>query len=148
MIDTVTIDPKNLAGDMSKLGRLIRYLAGFGKILTIKISDKSETRRDKQNRLLWRWHGELANHIKEHVGEIHDTEDIHDHVAGKLLPKRVSTFNGEPEIKRTQTSKLKVKPFADFLTTYEMWANDVYSCIFSQPDDLYWSAVMKDLEKK
>ena len=90
------------------------------------------------------WHGELAKHIEIHMGEIYDSEDLHDHVAGKLLPKRVVMIFGEPEIKRTETSKMKVKEFADFLTRYEMWAASKYECYFTQPIDCYFDAVMKD----
>lgn len=142
MKQTITINPNSLNVDMHRTGRRIRTLMDeIQKPVTITISDKQETRRDKQNRLLWKWHGEFAAHIKEHQGEIYGTEDIHEYVAGKLLPKKVIAVFGEPEIKRTQTKDLSVKEFADFLTTYDMWANENYQCRFSHPEDLYLASM-------
>lgn len=115
--------------------------------IIVKIEKDEETRHTKQNRLLWKWHSELAKHIEINQGQIFDSEDIHEHVAGKLLPKRcVEVVTGEPEIMRTRTSKLKVKEFADFLTRYEMWAAETYQCLFTKPDDLYFAALMQDAE--
>lgn len=118
------------------------------KDIKVTIEPDNETRRNKQNALLWLWTGELAKHIETHQGEIFDTADIHEYVAGKLLPRRAVTINGEPEIMRTRTSKLKVKEFADFLTRYEMWAAETYQCFFTKPDDLYTAALMKEIEQQ
>jgi hypothetical protein len=118
------------------------------KDLLVTIEEDAETRRTKQNRLLFKWHNELAKHIETHQGQIFDSEDIHEHVSGKLLPKRVIVINNEPEIVRTKTSKLKVKVFADFLTRYEMWAASTYKCLFTQPSDLYIDALMKQIDEQ
>lgn len=143
MSQTQIINPRSLEMDMHRLGRRIREMLKDGSV-EVKVKSYNETRKVAQNRLLWMWHSELANHIKKHIGEIYGSEDIHDHVVGKLLPKRVVTVMGEPEIKRTETKKLTVKPFSQFLNTYEMWAAETYQCMFTRPDDLYWKAIMKD----
>lgn len=145
MKHTITIKPGSAEIDAKRVLKTISDdYREFKRELLVKITDKKETRREAQNRLLWMWHSELAKHIEIHQGEIYDTEDLHDYVVGKLLPKRVINILGEPEIKRTQTSKMKVKPFADFLTRYEMWTASKYECYFTQPQDLYWQAIMKD----
>ena len=113
------------------------------KDLVITITEDKETRRDKQNRLMWVWHAELSAHILESTGQTFGTEDIHEWIAEKLLPKGVVNLNNEPIIVRTRTSKLSVKEFAAFLTHYEVFANETYNCRFTQPDDLYMDAIMK-----
>lgn len=131
----------------------LRDIIGFlfqktDKGLKITIEENADTRKQRQNRLLWMWHNELKKHIEKYQGQIFDAEDIHDYVVGELLPKRVVHIGEEPEIHRTRTSKLKVKEFAKFLDKYEMWASDNYQCFFTQPIDLYLEALMKDSEEE
>lgn len=114
------------------------------KDIRITVEVDEETRRVRQNRLLFLWHNELSKHIEHSTGQIFDVDDIHEYVAEKLLPKRVITVDDEPIIARTQTRKLSVKDFADFITRYEYWAHEKYECKFSHPDDLYLQAVMRD----
>jgi hypothetical protein len=116
--------------------------------IKLTIEKDNETRRVKQNRLLWMWHNELAKHIEEHVGEIHNSDDIHEYVSNNLLPKRVVNFGADPMITRAKTSQLKVAEFADFLTRYEMWAAEKYQCLFTKPDDLYWQSLMMQIEQE
>lgn len=131
------------------LEKILRFAwANSDKDLKVTVEENTETRRSRQNRLLWKWNSELAKHIEIHQGQIFDTDDIHEHVAGKLLPKRVIVINGEPEIVRTKTSKLKVAEFADFLTRYEMWAAETYQCLFTRPDDLYFDSLMQQAEQQ
>lgn len=125
----------------------LREAYAHKKDLIITIKADEETRSSKQNRLLWGvFHAELAKHIEETRGETYAAEDIHDYVVNRLLPKRVVTVLGEPEVKRTETKKLKVKEFAEFLTRYEVWALESLGCQFSHPDDLYIQALMRDGE--
>ncbi len=101
-------------------------------------------RRVAQNRLMWMWHSELASHIETSTGKMFDSEDIHEHVVDKLLPKYAVDIGDNPIIVRTKTSGLGVKVFAEFLTRYEIWVSETYHCRFTQPIDLYMQAVMKD----
>ena len=123
---------------------LLNIWNGGDKSVKITVEDYTETRRLAQNKLLFRWHGELSKHIEESTGDAFDSEDIHEYVSEKLLPKRVVSIGGEPIIVRTKTSKLHVGKFSDFLNRYDRWAYDKYECRFSHPDDLYLKAVMQD----
>ena len=118
---------------------LLNIWNGGDKSVKITVEDYTETRR-----LLFRWHGELSKHIEESTGDAFDSEDIHEYVSEKLLPKRVVSIGGEPIIVRTKTSKLHVGEFSKFLNRYDRWAYDKYECRFSHPDDLYLKAVMQD----
>jgi len=127
------------------LAKIIKYAwNSTDKDLKITIEEATDGRGLAQNRLLWLWHNELSNHINEHQGQIYGTEIIHIYVVGELLPKHVIETPAGPEIERTQTKKLGVKAFAEFLTKYDMWATDKYKCQFTHPEDLYLKAVMKD----
>ena len=114
------------------------------KDLKVTVEEDVADRTLAMNRLLYMWHGELSKHILETTGKKFSTDDIHEYVIEQLLPKRVVMIDDNPIIVRTKTSKLKVKPFSELLMTYEMWAADKYQCQFTQPEDLYLKAVMKD----
>lgn len=115
------------------------------KDLVVMIKPNQESRSVKQNRLLWKWHGELAKHIHETQGEIFDAETIHEFVIGKLLPKEPKKLpDGDYIISRKSTKKLPVKEFTALLDMYCSWVAIDYNCQFTMPDDLYWDALMKD----
>jgi hypothetical protein len=115
------------------------------KPLVFQLKPDEESRSVKQNRLLWKWHGELAKHIHETQGEIFDAETIHEYVIGKLLPKEPKKLpDGDYIISRKSTKKLPVKEFAALLDMYCSWVAIDYSCQFTIPDDLYWDALMKE----
>lgn len=129
----------------ANLGRILRdYWKNSEKDLRVTVEEDTETRRDKQNKLMWLWHGELSGHIFESRGERFSSDDIHEHITNKLLPKRVINIDQEPIIVRTQTSKLKVREFADFLNEYFALVDIKYNLVFSRPEDLYLQAVMKN----
>jgi hypothetical protein len=115
------------------------------KDLVVMIKPNQESRSVKQNRLLWKWHGELAKHIHESQGEIYDTETIHDFVIGKLLPKEPKKLpDGDYIISRKSTKNLPTKEFAALLDMYLAWAAIDLGCKLTTPDDLYWDSVMKE----
>ena len=129
----------------ANLEKILRhYWQNSDKDLTVTVEEAEDNRRIAQNRLLFMWHNELSKHIDETTGHKFSSDDIHEYVAEQLLPKRAITLDNNPIIVRTKTSKLKVKEFAEFLTRYDIWANEKYNCKFTHPEDLYLKAVMKD----
>nr|WP_136252857.1 recombination protein NinB [Ningiella ruwaisensis] len=126
---------------MQSVGAAIReVIRDFGKC-AIKFGPQQFTRSQAQNRLLWKWHGELAKHILDTQGGTFSTDDIHEYVVSKLLPKRVIDGLGEPIIVRAETKKLNTKEMTEFLNHYDGWALTTYACKFTHPDDLYWQAM-------
>ena len=132
---------------MTSLGAAIRECLKEHGTCAVEFGPKKANRSLAQNRLLWLWHGELKAHIEEHQGHIFSTDEIHEHVTEKLLPKKVSVLADHPIIIRAKTSKLKVAEFKDFLDKYQGWAAELYQCYFSQPDDLYYEAMGLSREK-
>ena len=114
------------------------------KNIKLMAQEAVSNRSEAQNRLMWRWHSELVAYILESTGNTFSSEDLHEYVVDKLLPKRVITISNEPIIIRTSTRKLSTTDFSEFLLKYDVWANDTYQCKFTHPDDLYHMAVMND----
>ena len=125
----------NTARDM-----LLNIWHNGDKPVKITVEDYAETRRLAQNSLMWIWHDELSKHIESSTGSYFDSDDIHEYVAEKLLPKRAVSIHGEPIIVRTKTSKLHVGEFSKLLNRYDRWAYDKYECKFSHPEGLYLKA--------
>ena len=143
----VKVDPKKIDSDMIALGRQIRTMIK-DKILNIKITDKAETRRDKQNRLMWKWHNEWRVNRYECAGELFSSKQWHEVFKEQFIgtddPVRI---NGKWEVRTKSTTDLSVKEFAELLTKYQIEAADM-GCEFTQPDDLYWTALIKDASNK
>ena len=141
------VDPKSIESDMLVLGRQIRTMIN-DKTLTIKITEKAETRRDKQNRLMWRWHNEWRVNRYEHAGELFSSQQWHEVFKEQFIgtddPVKI---NGKWEVRTKSTTDLKVPEFAELLTKYQIEAADM-GCDFSQPADLYWIALIKDASGK
>ena len=122
---------------------LLNIWHGGDKPVKITVEDYTETRRDAQNRLLWRWHGEFCEFLYQSRGELVRTEVWHDKMVPEYLPSQPVKIQGKWFTPRVETKKLKVKEFAEFLTKYEVEAA-IEGCVFTRPDDLYLKAVMQD----
>ena len=144
MTQTVTLKPESKRADILKLIEVIKTF-DYSKILSVKVSEDKETRRDKQNRLLWKWHGEFCEFLYQSRGELVRTEVWHEKMVPEFLPSRPVKIQGKWFTPRVETKKLKVKEFADFLTRYEIEAAEE-GCLFTRPDDLYFEAMMKGVD--
>lgn len=122
---------------------LVSYLAEETKTKTmaIKVGEFNQTRSIAQNRLLWKWHGELRSHIEECTGYISDNDSIHEYVLSKIGQNQVATIGGESFDVREKTSKMTVKRFTEFLNLYDRWAREKYQLNFSKPEDIYYQAM-------
>jgi hypothetical protein len=112
-----------------------------GKEIGIEFKELKAKRSTAQNRLMWKWHGELREHIELCTGQVHDNSTIHELVISKLGDNSVINTAGEDVTVREQTRKMTIKRFTEFLNNYERWARERFNCCFSHPDDLYWSAM-------
>jgi len=112
-----------------------------GKEIGIEFKELKAKRSTAQNRLMWKWHSELREHIELCIGQVHDNSTIHELVISKLGDNSVINTAGEDVTVREQTRKMTIRRFAEFLNNYERWARERFNCCFSHPDDLYWSAM-------
>jgi hypothetical protein len=117
--------------------------------LKVKFEEDKETRKLKQNALLWVFNNALKKHIELSEGLVFGSDDIHEYMANLLLPKRVVQLpNSEPFITRSETKKLKVGKFAEYLTRYEQIAMEKWNCALPHPDDLYMDALCKHVQER
>ena len=148
MSDKVThVLPYDKASDwpMIVTHHLRQAYKDWGKDVLFQIKPNEETRSVKQNRLVWLLNGELAKHIHETQGGVFSSEEVHEFIVNKLLPKRaLQCPDGEPIIMRTSTKELTVKDFAAFLDKYYAYASSELGCNLPMPDDLYWDALMRE----
>lgn len=82
----------------------------------LEIKEYKPQRTAAQNRLYWKWLGELS----EQTG--HDTEELHEYMKRRFLGAELKTILGvEIEVPKS-TADLRVAPFAEFLTKIEVMA--------------------------
>ena len=145
MTQTVTLKPESKRADILKLIEVIKTF-DYSKILSVKVSEDKETRRDKQNRLMWRWHGEFAKFRYESAGEIFSPEDWHEVFKKEFIgcadPVKVM---GEWVIRVKSTTDLSVPEFAEMLTKYQVECAEMGLQLTSS-DDLYFEAMMKGVD--
>lgn len=126
---------------MQSVGAAIREVVDAEGHCVIEFGPEQQSRSLAQNRLLWKWHGELQNHLYVHRGIVKDTEEIHEHVVAFLLPKKASELKGDIIVLRAKTSKLSTKDFQEFLEKYQAWAVEEENLQFTHPEDLYFEAM-------
>jgi hypothetical protein len=125
---------------------LVPHLMGEvaqGKEIGLEFKELKAKRSISQNRLMWKWHGELREHIELCTGQVHDNNTIHELIVSKLGNNNPIEAAGEIVLVREQTRKMNIKRFTEFLNNYERWARERFNCNFSHPDDLYWQAIGK-----
>lgn len=116
------------------------------KPIQVEVKLHQNGRSVKQNSLYWKWLNELVNHIADSTGQRYSSDDLHDYFRALYLPQRVIEIDDTSIKARKSTAKLKVQEFTEYLEQIEVYAADSLHCQLSHPDDLYWSALMKDYE--
>ena len=109
----------------------LESLEGADVILTLERASAARIRNTQQNRLMWRVFAVIA----EASG--YDKNDVHDLMCEMFLsrPLEVVDPNTGESTEHTVvmgTSRLKVKPFAEFLHKVMLWAQEMYGCEFQQ----------------
>jgi hypothetical protein len=117
---TEVINPSSLSIDMTRLGKSIRAaITSSEKPVRVKVSEYKETIHDRQNILMWRWHGEFVKYRYESAGEVFTVEDWHE--VFKVLYIGTSDpvkIMGKWQITPKSTKDLSVTSFAKVLTQY------------------------------
>lgn len=116
-----------------------------GTTWVLEWREKSEKRRDAQNRLLWKWMGEVQAFMAEHWGQTASAEDWHDIMCRKLRPVAGATVHlpdGDAYyVERWRSSKAGVKEMAAYLTDLDAYCASL-GLLLSHPDDMYREAMI------
>lgn len=123
---------------LERVSQVFDVLTKKGDVL-VTVEPYEITRSKAQNRLLWKWHGEVKDWLLESVDIVASSDDVHDEMIGLLLPKKINPINNEKV--RQSTRKLGVKKFAELLEMYEAYMAKDKGVLLSRPDDLYYIAV-------
>lgn len=109
-------------------------------VYEVTVQEYKKNRSLSQNRLLWLWYKEIADHIKDSTGQIFSDEEMHDWFREKFLPTKFVEFRGEIVKSRKSTKSLKVKEFTEYLEQIDFYCGSDLGLRLSHPDDLYWEA--------
>lgn len=117
-----------------------------GTAWIMEVREVTEKRRDAQNRLMWRWMGEVQAFMLEHYGQVASSEEWHDVMCRKLRPVTgvtVSLPDGEKyTADRWRSSKAGVREMAEYLSDLDAYCASI-GLLLSHPDDLYREAMSR-----
>ena len=94
-----------------------------------------------QNALYWKWLSEIQKHIFLHQGQTYSSDDIHEYMKKRFLPKVVTEIMGEVIKKQISTTKLNVGKFSDYLGMIDYYCNEELQLTLTHPDDVYHKAM-------
>lgn len=127
---------------MPQVGKAIRDILKQGKNVVIEFKEHKAERSLAQNRLLWVWNQEIANHFRVHFGQENSSQDVHEvFVRKKFGVDVIRVGREEPIIVRKRTRKLNTKEFCEYLNWLEQYCAEYLELMLPQPDDLYHLAM-------
>ncbi len=101
---------------VERMTRAIQAVVESGNMAHIKVQPKKETRSLAQNRLYWRWVGQIAKQTG------HSKRDVADYYQSELLEPVITEFNGKATESIRSTKDLSVEDFSEFLQQFQMMA--------------------------
>lgn len=135
--------------EMPRVGAAIRAMLKSGPVL-VRWQSHKEKRRDAQNRLLWRWNGEIQAFMREHHGQLASAEEWHEVMCRKLRPVQVRTVmlpTGDEEVVgRWRSSEANVGEMAEYLTDLDAYCAEL-GLLLSHSTDDYHAAMMSRATK-
>lgn len=127
---------------LPQIGQAVRDMLRLGKDVVIEFKELKAKRSLAQNRLMWVWNQEIAEHLREHFGQENSSEDVHEVFVRKKFGVRViQAGNEEPIIVRKRTRKLNTKEFTEYLNWLEQYCAEYLELMLTRPDDLYMLAL-------
>ncbi|MDK2595420.1 recombination protein NinB [Pseudoalteromonas obscura] len=130
---------------MPQIGTLIRQMIKAGKDVLIEFKEFKSNRSLAQNKLMWKWNQEIAEHLRDHFGQENSSQDVHEVLVRKRFGLKVIQFgNEDPILVRKRTRKLSMKEFAEYLNWVDMYSAEYLQLTLSRPEDIYLQAIYGD----
>lgn len=107
----------------------------------VVIKEKKANRSLAQNSLLHRWMSEVSQQIMATHGKFYSPEHWKWYFKDMFLGNESIAFKNKTITQLKSTSKLKVGPFAEFLTTIDRYCITEMGICLSQPEDIYQEAM-------
>jgi len=102
-------------------------------IQEVTIKPYKKSRSHEQNALLWKWYGEIRNHLAETTGEQYQNEDIHEFMKDKFLDRKAVTIAGDVRIVAGSTAKLNTSDMHEYLNRLDIYCADELGLMLTQP---------------
>lgn len=135
----------NVVSVMPQIGTLIRQMIKAGKDVLIEFKEFKSNRSLAQNKLMWKWNQEIAEHLRDHFGQENSSQDVHEVLVRKRFGLKVIQFgNEDPILVRKRTRKLSMKEFAEYLNWVDMYSAEYLQLTLSRPEDIYLQAIYGD----
>ncbi len=121
----------------------ITTIAGAEPLMVVTIDEHKENRSQSQNRLYWKWIGEMREYYLESTGNPITTDSIHDDLKRAFLEVDPTTdiVTQRPKFAPQSTSKLKVVEFAEYLNKIHAHAATSWGLTLTIPPDLRYAMV-------
>ena len=121
----------------------VTAIAGNEPLMVVTIDEHKETRSGAQNRLYWKWIGELRDLYLESTGNPITSDSIHDDLKRAFLGEEQTTdiVTQRPKFAPQSTSRLKVAPFAEYLNKIHAHAATSWGLTLTIPPDLRYAMV-------
>jgi len=94
-----------------------------------------------QNRLLWWWLNQIAEHINASQGTAFSDEEIHEWMKRKFLGADVVELHGDKVEVRKSTRKLNTQQFTEYLEQIDWFCVEHLDMMLPRPEDLYEEAM-------
>ena len=138
------ITSKNIRHAMPQLGAAIRRQLNTGIDIVVEFKEVKSNRSNAQNRLLWKWNQEIAEHLREHFGQENSSEEVHEVLVRKKCGVKVIQVGEEdPIITRKKTRKMNTAEFSEYLNWLECYSAEYLQLQVTHPADLYYEAMGK-----
>ena len=93
------------------------------------------------NRLMWMWYGEIQVFLRDHMGQIYSTDDLHEYFVNLLLPRKIVEIKGKAKDIRAHTSKMTNKEMSQYLETLDHYCGSDLGLSLTHPIDLFNEAM-------
>lgn len=125
--------------------RLINFLqsADLAKPIKVTVTEIKANRSKAQNRLLWKWNGEIQRHMREAYGQMASDEEWHEILVSKLCPSEIHPVTlpdgTRYRVGRARTSKFKVDQMTQYLELLDAYCAESLNLLLPHPEDLVYA---------
>lgn len=100
----------------------------------VTIEEYRKKRSLDQNALYWMWLTVIRDHIRDTIGSVYTTDDLHEWFRDAFLGKREIRFKDRTLIVPRSTTSLNTQEMTDYLNSIEMYCADRLNLVLPIPE--------------
>lgn len=118
--------------DRISLTRIIEFVCNLDLSIVWEITIKKyvKNRTLQQNKLMWKWHGIMANEVGC------TAKDWHQEMMRQFLTAKFYTINGKTQERAKSTKDLNVREFSEFLQHIDRHCSSFHGVLLPCPSDI------------